>query len=111
MMNAHHVEATLTQNGTLTLRDLPFHAGDAVEVIILPRPTKPTPVKEKERGRRKARERERSRQKIAPFPLRGSLELGCSPEELEEEMRRIRGMWAEAAHRSSTELGHELARK
>ncbi len=90
-MNAHHVEATLTHNGTLTLRDLPFHAGDAVEVIILPRPTQPTAVKEKERGQRKAWERERSRQKTAPFPLRGSLELDCSLEELEEEMRCIRG--------------------
>ena len=100
-MNAHHVETTLTHNGTLTLRDLPFHAGDVVEVIILPRPTKPTPVKEKGKGQRKARERERSGQQTAPFPLRGSLELGCSPKELEEEMRHIRGMWAEAAHRSS----------
>lgn len=94
-MNVHHVEATLTQNGTLTLRDLPFHAGDAVEVIISPRLTKPPPVEEKEGRRRKARERERPQQKTAPFPLRGSLELGCSPKELEEEMRRIRGMWAE----------------
>ena len=36
-MNAHHVETVLTENGTLTLRDLPFQAGDAVEVIILER--------------------------------------------------------------------------
>ena len=41
-MHAHHAEATLTQNDTLTLSDLPFRAGDGVEVIILPRPTKPT---------------------------------------------------------------------
>ena len=110
-MKAHHVEATLTHNGTLTLSDLPFYAGDGVKVIILPRPTKPALLKEKERGQRKARERERSRQKTAPFLLRGSLELGCSPEELEEEMRHIRDRWVEAAHRSSTELGHALARK
>lgn len=33
-MNAHRVEATLTQDSTLTLNNLPFHAGDAVEIII-----------------------------------------------------------------------------
>ncbi len=33
-MNAHKVETVLTEDGTLTLRGLPFHAGDAVEVII-----------------------------------------------------------------------------
>ena len=36
-MAVHRVETTLNQNGTLTLTDLPFHAGDEVEVIILPR--------------------------------------------------------------------------
>ena len=34
-MNAHKVEVVLTEDGTLTLQGLPFHAGDAVEVIIL----------------------------------------------------------------------------
>lgn len=34
-MNAHKIEAVLALDGTLTLRGLPFHAGDAVEVIIL----------------------------------------------------------------------------
>ncbi|MDZ8070469.1 MAG: hypothetical protein RMY64_33485 [Nostoc sp. DedQUE08] len=34
-MNAHKIEVVLTEDGTLTLRGLPFHAGDAVEVIIL----------------------------------------------------------------------------
>lgn len=34
-MNAHKVEAVLTENGTLMLQGLPFHAGEAVEVIIL----------------------------------------------------------------------------
>ncbi|WP_442936790.1 hypothetical protein [Nostoc sp.] len=34
-MNAHKIEVILTEDGTLTLRGLPFHAGDAVEVIIL----------------------------------------------------------------------------
>jgi hypothetical protein len=36
-MNAHRLEATLEQDGELTLNDLPFQAGDAVEVIILAR--------------------------------------------------------------------------
>jgi hypothetical protein len=34
-MNAHKIEAILTEDGTLILQGLPFHAGDAVEVIIL----------------------------------------------------------------------------
>lgn len=34
-MNAHKIEVVLTENGTLTLKGLPFLAGDAVEVIIL----------------------------------------------------------------------------
>ena len=36
-MSVHRIETTLNQDGTLTLTDLPFQAGDAVEVIILPR--------------------------------------------------------------------------
>ncbi len=38
-MNAHKVETILAEDGTLILRDLPFHAGDAVEIIILERPS------------------------------------------------------------------------
>jgi hypothetical protein len=34
-MNAHKIEVILTEDGTLTLQGLPFHAGEAVEVIIL----------------------------------------------------------------------------
>jgi hypothetical protein len=34
-MEAHKIETVLTEDGTLMLRGLPFHAGDAVEVIIL----------------------------------------------------------------------------
>jgi hypothetical protein len=34
-MNAHKVEVVLSEDGTLTLQGLPFHAGDTVEVIIL----------------------------------------------------------------------------
>ena len=38
-MNAHRVEATLESDGKLTLSELPFQAGDTVEVIILARTT------------------------------------------------------------------------
>jgi hypothetical protein len=41
VMNVHRIETTLSQDGTLNLVDLPFHAGDTVEVIILPRRQKP----------------------------------------------------------------------
>lgn len=36
-METFRLDTTLTQDGTLTLRDLPFQAGDSVEVIIVPR--------------------------------------------------------------------------
>lgn len=36
-MNSHRVETTITEDGLLTLKDIPFHAGDSVEVIILAR--------------------------------------------------------------------------
>jgi hypothetical protein len=39
-MKPHRVETTLEQDGTLTLNELPFNAGDAVEVIILARSPK-----------------------------------------------------------------------
>jgi len=34
-MQAHRLETTVTQNGTLVLHSLPFRAGELVEVIIL----------------------------------------------------------------------------
>jgi hypothetical protein len=34
-MLAHRVEATLEQDGSVVLKDLPFHAGERVEVIVL----------------------------------------------------------------------------
>lgn len=37
-MSAHHVEITLSQDGKLMLDELPFRAGDTVEVIILAHP-------------------------------------------------------------------------
>jgi hypothetical protein len=36
-MNAYKVETILSEDGALILKDLPFHVGDAVEVIILER--------------------------------------------------------------------------
>lgn len=50
---AHRVEAVLRQDGTLTLDRLPFRAGQAVEVVIVPRaapgsagePLRGTPVR------------------------------------------------------------------
>ncbi|MFE1743640.1 hypothetical protein [Coleofasciculus sp. H7-2] len=36
-MNAHRVETTLTEDGRLTLNNLPFCAGDSVEVIVVVR--------------------------------------------------------------------------
>ena len=36
-MQAYRAETTLQQDGTLMLSDLPFQAGEAVEVIILVR--------------------------------------------------------------------------
>ncbi len=34
-MNVLRIETTISQDGTLTITDLPFQAGDAVEVIVL----------------------------------------------------------------------------
>jgi hypothetical protein len=40
-IHAYRVETVLTADRTLTLDDLPFHAGDAVEVIVLSRAAPP----------------------------------------------------------------------
>jgi len=34
-LQAHRIETTLTQDGTLILEHLPFQAGETVEVIVL----------------------------------------------------------------------------
>lgn len=34
-MSTHHFETKLTEDGKLTLNDLPFHAGETVEVIVV----------------------------------------------------------------------------
>ncbi len=36
VMMAHRIETTLQQDGKLSLDNLPFNAGEAVEIIILP---------------------------------------------------------------------------
>ena len=40
-MSAHHVEVTLSHDGQLVIDELPFRAGQTVEVIILARQSKP----------------------------------------------------------------------
>jgi hypothetical protein len=39
-MNVHRIETAINQDGSLMLKDIPFRAGDEVEVIILERPAK-----------------------------------------------------------------------
>lgn len=36
-MNTYKIEIKLTEDGTLTLKDLPFKAGDEIEIVILER--------------------------------------------------------------------------
>ncbi len=35
-MNAYRIEATLAEDGTVTIAPLPFKAGQRVEIIVLP---------------------------------------------------------------------------
>ena len=42
-MSTHHFETKLTEDGKLTLNDLPFHAGETVEVIVMSRSSKAKP--------------------------------------------------------------------
>lgn len=37
-MQAHRVETTLSEDGVITLRNIPFHRGESVEVIVQPFP-------------------------------------------------------------------------
>lgn len=37
-MNPHRLKTTIREDGKLTLEDIPFHAGDTVEVVIFERP-------------------------------------------------------------------------
>jgi len=54
-MQAHRIETTLSEDGVITLQDVPFRRGDSVEVIVLqflrnadastPYPLRGTPVR------------------------------------------------------------------
>lgn len=35
-MQAHRAETTLSEDGVITVRDVPFRCGESVEVIVLP---------------------------------------------------------------------------
>ena len=38
-MQAHRAETILSEDGVITLRNLPFSRGESVEVIVLPSPS------------------------------------------------------------------------
>jgi hypothetical protein len=51
MTPAHRVETVLTEDGKLSLEQLPFRAGQSVEVIVLPVPSpSPAPMAHPLRG-------------------------------------------------------------
>jgi hypothetical protein len=41
-MNSHRIKTALTENGKLSLQNLPFNKGDKVEIIILQQSTSTT---------------------------------------------------------------------
>ena len=43
-MQAHRIETTLSEDGIITLRDIPFRRGDSVEIIVLPFSAAATPT-------------------------------------------------------------------
>jgi hypothetical protein len=47
----HHAHATITEDGTLTLRDLPVRVGEQVEVLIVPLERTPPKLAEEIRAR------------------------------------------------------------
>lgn len=59
MITAHREDTLVAKDGTLTLKNLPFAAGDAVEVIVLPRVE--------------------VRPQTNPYPLRGSVRRFSDP--------------------------------
>lgn len=69
-MNVHRIETTINQDGTLTLKDIPFQAGDEVEVIILERPPKTSEGN--------------------PYPLRGQPVQYDAPTEPVEDVKQLR---------------------
>jgi hypothetical protein len=73
-MNAYKVEAILSEDGALTLKDLPFHVGDAVEVIILERSRS---VSEGESPNQAEKAEDRPEPNL--YPLRGTVLLYEDP--------------------------------
>jgi hypothetical protein len=69
-MNAFKVETILSEDGALTLKDLPFHVGDAVEVIILER--SPSVSKGESPSQTEA-EKAEDRPEANLYPLRGTV--------------------------------------
>jgi hypothetical protein len=51
MMPAHRMETVLTEDGKLSLDNLPFRAGQAVEVIVLPAAHSAVPTSHPLRGK------------------------------------------------------------
>ena len=71
-MSTHHCETKLTDEGKLTLNDLPFHAGETVEVIVVSHSPKVQPAD--------------------PYPLRGTPIHYAEPTEsvVEEDWEALR---------------------
>lgn len=46
-MIAHKVDATVDQNGSITLNNLPFARGEAIEVIMMRKPPLPRRTKKR----------------------------------------------------------------
>jgi hypothetical protein len=67
-MNAYQVETLLSEDGALTLKDLPFHVCDAVEVIILERSPS---VSERESPSQMEKIKDQSNPNL--YPLRGTV--------------------------------------
>ena len=54
---------------------------------------------------------DQSRKGTGSFTLKGSLELCCSPEDLVQEMHKIRAQWTESTKNSTEELVRGMARR
>jgi hypothetical protein len=67
-MNAYKIETILSEDGILTLKGLPFHAGDAVEVIILERSRS---VSERESTNQVKKAEDQAEPNL--YPLRGTI--------------------------------------
>jgi hypothetical protein len=68
-MNAHKIETVLSEDGSLMLRGLPFHMGDAVEVIILERSRSVSEGESPSQPERAVLDELESN----PYPLRGTV--------------------------------------